>query len=297
MGRADERFSLLRLLSVPGQNAASVREAIVRGADVNEASPSGFTPLMYAALLNDDPVIVRALLDGGADADAETEAGMTALMWALLAETHDHTGQDMGVLRDARRRDAATEILGNSANVNVVCRTYRWFNWTPLHFAAMEPDRNASLVSALLAAGANPNAETADGVTPLMHAAARGNSSAAIHDLLAAGANANTESRQEGREGWTPLFYALAGPWRSPPVVRELTRHGADVNRAAPSGATPLLLTVCLGDDPVLVKSLLDAGVEVRRSPIDCARAKNHIRTARLLERAAIAPKAMGGSA
>jgi ankyrin repeat protein len=251
---------------------------------------------MYAALLNDDPDIVRALIDDGANADAETEAGMTALMWALLAETHDHAGQNMGALKDARRRDAAMEILKNSVNVNAVCRAFRWLNWTPLHFAAMEPDRNASLVSALLTVGANPNAETAEGVTPLMRAAARGDFSSAVHDLLAAGANVDAKSREEGREDWTPLFYALTGPRRSPPVVRELTRHSADVNHVAPNGATPLLLAVCLGDNPALVKLLLDAGAAVRSPLLDRARAKNHRRAARLLEKATIAPKAMGGS-
>ena len=288
MRRADKRVSLLELLSTPGRDAASVREAIARGADVNEASSGGFTPLMYAALLNDDPVIVRTLLDGGADPDAKTETGVTALMWALLTETRDHTGRDVGALmeRDARRRAAAMEILQRSADVNAVCRSFHWPNWTPLHFAATEPDRNASLVSSLLTAGASPNVETAEGVTPLMYAV-QGDSSSATHDLLTAGANVNAEGEQEGRQGWTPLFYALAGSRRSPPVVRELTLRGADVNHVAPNGVTPLLLAVCLRDDSALVSLLLEAGAKADApgaSPLDCARAKNHRRVVRLLE-------------
>ena len=59
---------------------------------------------------------------------------------------------------------------------------------TPLHDAAKAG--NAAAISALLAAGADPNAKDKNGETPLHTAASRGHT-AAISALLAAGADPN----------------------------------------------------------------------------------------------------------
>jgi ankyrin repeat protein len=283
----------LELLSVPGRGEAATRKAIEEGADVNKTSAHGFTPLMLAAILNDDPDIVRALLRNGADVNAETHDGMTALMWSLLTETYDHTAQNLpqSLEREENRRNVAMELIRHGADVNAVCYSPHWTKWTPLLFATLDPDRNASLVSALLSAGVSVNVRTTEGITPLMQAVAYGRSSDVVHELIYSGADVNAESEQKGRKGWTPLFYALASPYRNLAVIRELVLGRAEVNVVAPNGSTPLLLAVSLEEDPAFVRLLLDAGADASirdkdgNSPLDCARAKNSKRIVHLLSK------------
>jgi ankyrin repeat protein len=270
-------------------------KAIEDGADVNETSLFGFTPLMFAALLNDDPEIIRILLEKGSDIDAETEDGMTALMWALMTETQDHTAQDMSaaLVREENRRAVAMELIKRGANANAVCYSARWRSWTPLLFAALDPDRNSSIISLLIDAGANVEARTGDELTPLILAATYARAPEAVHYLIKAGANVNVEGKQEGREGWTPLLYALNSPYKSFLVIKELVLAEADVNLIAPNCDAPLFFALNLGDDPAFVELLLDAGANISavdrdgNLPFDCALAKNYRRVARVLSKAA----------
>jgi ankyrin repeat protein len=285
---------LLELLSVPGQNSVTVQKAIEEGADVNETSGRGFTPLMFAAILNDDPDVIQTLLQNGADVNAETHDGMTALMWSLLTETYDHMAQNLPEVfkKEENRRNAAMKLIQQGADVNAVCYSSHREKWTPLLFATLDPDRNASLISELLAAGAGVNVRTTEGITPLIHTAAYGRASDVVHELILAGADVNAASKQEGRKGWTPLLYALASPYRNLAIVRELVLGKAEVNVVMPNGSTPLLLAVNFEDDPAFVQLLLDAGADSStpdkdgNSPLDCARAKNYVRIANLLSKA-----------
>ena len=74
----------------------------------------------------------------------------------------------------------------------------------PLHAAAFAG--TVSLIEALLAAGANVNAETDHGITPLHEAAFAGHP-AAVRALLAAGASANATTNH----GEEPLHVAREG--------------------------------------------------------------------------------------
>lgn len=67
---------------------------------------------------------------------------------------------------------------------------------TPLHLAAMNPDRSA--MAALLKAGADPNARDADGSTPI-HMAAYASRAEHARQLLAAGADPLLKNNQ-GRD-------------------------------------------------------------------------------------------------
>jgi ankyrin repeat protein len=287
-------ISLLELLSVPGQSSVTVQKAIEEGADVNETSARGFTPLMFALILNDDPDVVQTLLQNGADINAETHDGMTALMWSLLTETYDHTAPHLPEVlkREENRRNAAIKLIQNGADVNAVCYSPHREKWTPLLFATLDPDRNASLIFELILAGAGVNVRTMEGVTPLIHTAAYGRTSDVVHELISAGADVNAASKQEGRKGWTPLLYALASPYRNLGIVKELVLNKAEVNIAMPNGSTPLLLAVSFEDDPAFAQLLLDAGADALtqdkdgNSPLDCARAKNYVRIASLLSKA-----------
>jgi ankyrin repeat protein len=285
---------LVDLLSVPNQDPESIQKAIAEGCDVNETSLYGFTPLMFAAILNDDLSIVRMLIDNGAFIDAETKDGMTPLMWSLLTETQDHTARDLptALEKESRRRAVAMELIERGASVNALCYLPRWSRWTPLLFATLEPDLNASIVSALIDAGADVDAETEDGITPLIHAVSRGRTSDAALALIQAGANVNVIARQKGREGWNPLLYALSSPYKSLSIVKALVTSEAEVNIVAQNGRTPLLLAATLGDEPAFAQLLLDAGADILiydddgNSALDYAQAKKYTRVARLLSQA-----------
>lgn len=81
------------------------------------------------------------------------------------------------------------------------------------------------------------DAVNANGETPLMMAALRGNLEWAQR-LLDRGAKVN-------REGWTPLHYAASGG--EPKLVRLLLERGAVLDAKSPNGTTPLMMAARYG--------------------------------------------------
>ena len=108
-------------------------------------------------------------------------------------------------------------LIGAGANAKAVNR----YGATPLSEAAAAG--NATMIEALLKAGADPNTlTTADGETVLMTAARAGQVDA-VQVLVAHGANVNA---RENYRGQTALMWAAAE--RHPQVVKFLMDHGAD---------------------------------------------------------------------
>ena len=62
--------------------AADVAACIQSGADLKARTEDGWTPLHWAAGLNESPAIITALLDAGADPKARDKDGKTPLHWA-----------------------------------------------------------------------------------------------------------------------------------------------------------------------------------------------------------------------
>ncbi len=201
-------------------DAASVARLLEQGADPNAASPSGETPLHWAAQAG-DIAMVRRLVKAGAKVGAN-RYGITPLIAACM------------------RGDGATieVLLEAGADVNGATPDGR----TPLMIAAQTGKPAA--VRFLLARGADPNArEKAQAQTALMWAAAEGHGEA-VQALLGAGADRHARSKS----GFTAFLFAVRSGHRA--VVQALLAAGTSANETllsdpkSPAGASALPVAV-----------------------------------------------------
>ena len=97
-----------------------------RGADVNQATASGNTPLMLAARLGSLPLI-QALLQAGAKIDERNNFGNTALMIAASEGRADAAralvaaGADKS-LRN-KKREKAADVAGAAGHADIAMRS------------------------------------------------------------------------------------------------------------------------------------------------------------------------------
>lgn len=191
--------------AVKAADAASVRDALARGADVTAAEPDGTTPLHWAVHGN-DAAIVELLLEAGADAQAANRYGVRPLSLAC-------TNGNVAIVE--RLLDA-----GADANTTLV------EGETALMTAARSGAHD--VVRLLLDRGADVNAaETWRGQTALMWAAAEGHAHL-IPTMLSYGADVDARSQK----GWSPLLFAVREGEIG--VVQTLLEAGADVEEELP---------------------------------------------------------------
>ena len=134
-------------------HAERVRGLLAGGADVDQRSPDGFTPLQYAAYFG-APEAAAVLLEAGADVHAV--AGNPSRVQPLHAAV---AGRCHPVVR---------RLVAAGADVNA----RQQGGFTPLHSAALNGDEDT--VHALLDAGADPARATDEGVRPADLAASSG---------------------------------------------------------------------------------------------------------------------------
>lgn len=111
-----------------------VQEAAASGANVNERSQHGGTPLM-SAIKNPDVEVIALLVRSGADVNAQTVKGQTALMIAAM---------------EVSNAAVITALIKAGADPNL----QNHYGWTALKWAAQE-NTNPDVITALIRGGAN----------------------------------------------------------------------------------------------------------------------------------------------
>ncbi len=268
---AKTRYDVTPLsLACTNGNAKIVELLLNVGADANTILPGGETALMTAARTG-KPEPVRLLIKHSAQVNATEEHDQTAMMWAA-AEGH----AEVVKLLIAAQADFKTPLKSG---------------FTPMLFAVREGQ--TEVVKILIQAGADvkaemrPRARIGKGVNPgtsaLILAVENGHFDLAV-ELLKAGADPNDQ-----RSGYSPLHTLTwvrkpnrgdgedgdpapeeSGKLTSLGFVRELAKHGADVNLRLKRGksgrgrinqrdATPFLMAADTADVP-LMKLLIELG-------------------------------------
>lgn len=248
--------------AVKEQNKEAVRALLAQRVDVNAVQADGSTALHWA-VSRDNQENVDLLLRAGASVNVKNELGATPL-W--LACTHGSAAMIERLLKAGADPNAALPE-----------------GETPIMTASRTGTVDA--VRLLLAHGANVNAkEGARGQTALMWAVAERHPEA-VRALLEHGADVHARSSvrhrlvnipaqvpggranpayylgavEEGQGGFTPLLFAARqGDLES---ARLLVAAGANVNDAAPNGASALVVAAHSGHGS-LAAFLLDKGAD-----------------------------------
>ena len=208
-------------------------ECVIRelDADVN-ATDAGGVPVLYWAISEGRPEIVRALVDAGADVNATDDGGKLVLLRAI----REDNPEIVRVLVDAGVDANATDYQGN-----------------PMLYHAIFAD-NPEIVRVLVDAGADVDA-TDDRGTLMLYRAILKENPEFVRVLVDAGADVNaTDDR-----GNPMLLRAIS---ESPEIVRALVDAGADVNATDDRG-NPMLYRAIFEDNPEIVRALVDAGADV----------------------------------
>ena len=225
------------------EGVETVTMLLQAGADIRARDSEGNTPLLMAAYRGFRSLeIVEVLVEAGADVSDRNERGETVLERVLRSPA-----------------DRVAEVVGRLLELGADATE------PGLMWQAAVQDYNAEVITVLLAAGADVNPPS--GSSPL-HGAARRGGPAAIAALLAGGAELDAQDSR----GMTPLHEAVEA--KAPASVTALLDAGADVHLRMQDGDTPLHLTAKWPprlsrreDDPrpdtLMVIALVAAGADI----------------------------------
>eukprot|EP00741_Cyanophora_paradoxa_P014355 tig00000190_g13846.t1 len=296
-------------LAARGGHEATCRLLVARGAPVNgRCGQNSRTPLHGIAAGYSRPCVL-ALLELGANPEARDRAGATALHAALAEGWRRRAGPSRGfdwnrgepdpdaleaeserlrresgdpegwaaraaleALEERDRVDAVRALLEGAAGrrASAAAAEASGEGGAPLHLAAWGA-APAEVFGLLMAAGADVNAETAGGWTPLALAAGRC-AAPVLSLLLSHGADPARCPRNPSRR--LPETPFAPGPplceaAHRPAALRALLGAGADPNAADADGATPLLRALLRRAPDACLEILLEAGSDPGRP---CAR-------------------------
>jgi ankyrin repeat protein len=189
---------------------------------VNDRDSNGDTPLHVAALHN-QLAIAQSLLQAGAEVNAKNSYGA-------------FTPADLGdVLRSNNHKDPVALLTVHGVDTADMKNGY-----TPLQLAVFSVGHK-KMVELLVSKGADVNARSASGATPLFFAVLRDQKDDAQF-LIDKGANVNTPDAY----GDTILDCALQLQYGS--LIQMLVDHGADVNAQDQSMHRPLTYAMGMDD-------------------------------------------------
>ena len=170
----------------------------------------------------------------------------------LVASTYAQT-KDFFELVKSGTPQQVQDAISKGADVNAQTKE----GWTPLISAVMY-NQNVDVVTTLLKAGADPNASGNNGTTALLEAAMWNQNSEVIAALLEAGA----DIKARDKDSKTALMLAAMNN-QSPKVVTILLEAGADTEARDSNGSTPLMWAVRYNNNPEVITILLKAGADV----------------------------------
>ena len=258
---ARSRYGVTAIYLAAQNGNADMLEALLKaGASPNEEYREGERVLMTAARTG-DYASVETLLEAGAEVDAREQwHGQTALMWAS-AQQH---------------ANLIPLLVEHGADVNALSSIEEWDRqiteeprdkWLPpggmstLQFAAREGC--VACVAPLLAEGANIDAATPKGITPLLTALINGHYDVAW-ELIEAGANVNLNDDTNRSPLYAAVDFNIMPESNRPApdvfdnthtafqLIELLIAKGADVNVQL-SQAAPYRLKLDRGTDSMLV--------------------------------------------
>jgi len=226
----DIDFNLLN--SASRDHIENVRSLIMRGANVNAATPEGVTSLMYAADIG-DLEMVKLLMANSANPNIQPASGITALMSAVIQNHFE----------------IAEYLVTHGANPNLRDGD----GITALNYAAAY--NFFEMADMLLFYKAKPGIADNRGNTPLI-SAAYNNCPEAVDILVRNGADINTPDNN----GFTPLMIAIQRGNKT--ITGYLIDNGADIKKVNKAGMTALAFAV-EASDYKLTGQLINMGADV----------------------------------
>jgi ankyrin repeat protein len=235
---ADARQGHTALMRAVARRHADVARALLEGgADVNAHAKSGFTALMFAAQQGDMD-LAKALVKAGADVDAATNAqglweGDTAL---LLASLSGHEALSIFLLENGANPNAADEngltalhftLMNGLARIcRIQMRSYTSYLARP---------NMVGLLKALLAHGANPNAQVKSALAGNKFYKGEGSQYRPYEPLLGTVSPVGATA------------FLMAAISYDSDVMRILATGGADPRLGTEENVTPLMVAAGLG--------------------------------------------------
>ncbi|MBU1426549.1 MAG: ankyrin repeat domain-containing protein [Gammaproteobacteria bacterium] len=257
------------ILHAVEMNSLPIVETLARGgANINYAGENGMTPLMIAVAHSERPLF-EALMEMGADPNKSHSGRDTPLLISIkkkdryfidrLLEAganatnagYRGTTPLMSALRTGQIK-IAKKLLAIGGRANEVDDE----SCNAMTYAVNLPGVDVAFLRQLEIAGAKPDQQTRNGLTPLMIAAYKGEPSI-VRYLLERGVNVNATTS----DGYTALMLAIASRSNSISTIDLLVKNGSNVELIAKNGTTALKLA-CIAQDSNLIGYLYEQGAK-----------------------------------